>query len=303
LILLLLLAVAISLNILARLGVFRASTILGPQRLGGRDSPALLAYLLMCAVFLASALGGLFAHFSHLPQQSKLLAVNAAVHAAGIAALLSLNAATRTDAFNRLGLTLSLMPRAMGLAIGATALVLPLVYFAGGLVTLILIYLKLPEPPPHPVLQLLQKTHDRRLIAMLFVTASVLAPLAEELAFRAHIQTILASIFQRLVRPRVPPPPIPAWQTMAEQPVPVLDYAGPPAPPLPYHFIARWTAVAVTAALFALIHLEPAFMLPLFVLAIALGYVYERTGNLWACIFIHSLFNTSQMMIFLYTLR
>jgi hypothetical protein len=61
----------------------------------------------------------------------------------------------------------------------------------------------------------------------------------------------------------------------------------------------RWAAVATSSAIFAAIHMEPAFLAPLFVLALGLGYVYERTGNLWVTITAHALFNTAQILLYL----
>jgi membrane protease YdiL (CAAX protease family) len=49
-----------------------------------------------------------------------------------------------------------------------------------------------------------------------------------------------------------------------------------------------WIGVSL---LFALIHLTPAYFVPLFVLALALTWLYEKTDNLLAPIFAHALFN------------
>lgn len=53
----------------------------------------------------------------------------------------------------------------------------------------------------------------------------------------------------------------------------------------------RW-AMAVTAALFALIHENLFSFLPIFVLGLALAYLYEKRGNLLACIALHIFHNT-----------
>ncbi len=59
-----------------------------------------------------------------------------------------------------------------------------------------------------------------------------------------------------------------------------------------------WSAIGITSALFALMH--PPWSLPIiFLLAICLGYAYQRTGNLWVCITMHALFNTSMTAVFL----
>jgi membrane protease YdiL (CAAX protease family) len=58
----------------------------------------------------------------------------------------------------------------------------------------------------------------------------------------------------------------------------------------------RWLAVGVVSLAFAVIH--PPFSWPtIFVFALALGYVYERTGNLIAPIVMHAVFNTIQISL------
>lgn len=58
-----------------------------------------------------------------------------------------------------------------------------------------------------------------------------------------------------------------------------------------------WFAVAAASALFALVHGILWMMPPLFILAIGLGYVYERTRNIWANILIHALFNALSLTV------
>ena len=54
-----------------------------------------------------------------------------------------------------------------------------------------------------------------------------------------------------------------------------------------------------TSLLFAAIHVNVATLLPLFVLAVVLTLLYEKTGNLLAPIFAHSLFNLYNFVKFL----
>jgi membrane protease YdiL (CAAX protease family) len=54
--------------------------------------------------------------------------------------------------------------------------------------------------------------------------------------------------------------------------------------------------------LFALIHMDAAALVPLFVLAIALTWLYEKTGNLLAPIAAHSFFNAANLIV-LYCLK
>jgi membrane protease YdiL (CAAX protease family) len=55
-----------------------------------------------------------------------------------------------------------------------------------------------------------------------------------------------------------------------------------------------------TSFLFALIHADKAIFIPLFVLALALTWLYEKTGNLLAPIVAHSLFNAANLVILFY---
>jgi membrane protease YdiL (CAAX protease family) len=53
--------------------------------------------------------------------------------------------------------------------------------------------------------------------------------------------------------------------------------------------------------LFALIHFDAAIFVPLFVFALALTWLYEKTDNLLAPIVAHSLFNAANLVILFYT--
>lgn len=52
-----------------------------------------------------------------------------------------------------------------------------------------------------------------------------------------------------------------------------------------------WLSILFSSVLFTLMHQEPGHWLSLFVLAMCLGYAYERSGSLFRPIFIHALFN------------
>jgi membrane protease YdiL (CAAX protease family) len=55
--------------------------------------------------------------------------------------------------------------------------------------------------------------------------------------------------------------------------------------------------------LFAAIHFDTAIFVPLFVLALALTWLYEKTGNLLAPIVTHSLFNAANLVILFHAPR
>jgi membrane protease YdiL (CAAX protease family) len=89
----------------------------------------------------------------------------------------------------------------------------------------------------------------------------------------------------------------------------VLPYLAPPLPPprivpppplpRPWH---GWVAILITSVCFAAMH--EAWTAPaIFVLSLALGYVYERSGNLWASMTVHMLFNTLSTLQFMLLMR
>ena len=88
-------------------------------------------------------------------------------------------------------------------------------------------------------------------------------------------------------------PPVPntlPYATAGETMVVTDAHAAPPW--------CAWLAVAVTSVMFALVH--PLWTAPIiFFLAMILGYVYERTGNLWAVILLHATFNSINTAFYL----
>jgi membrane protease YdiL (CAAX protease family) len=66
---------------------------------------------------------------------------------------------------------------------------------------------------------------------------------------------------------------------------------------LRYALNQPWAAVLLTSLAFALVH--PIWSWPeIFFLGVCLGYLYERTGNLWANVSLHALFNLAAIVIY-----
>ena len=235
-----------------------------------------------------------------------LLVVSLGSQVAALATLLALNGLDPARPLRRLGITsANVLP---GLKVAAVSLVaiLPIVYIATLINALARHGLGLPNDVEHPMIELLGKNDSAAMIALTLLAASVFAPLLEELLFRGHLQTAIGYTVSRLFGrreaepvaiapyaadpPIPPPPPVPPF--LNYQSAPVLPPAAGPG------IGSRWAGILLASAVFASVH--PPFSIPVvFVLAICLGYVYERTGNLWATIFIHCAFNTIQLALFL----
>lgn len=61
-----------------------------------------------------------------------------------------------------------------------------------------------------------------------------------------------------------------------------------------------WKALVIVSAAFALVHLHPPSLGPLFALALGLGVAYELTGSLLTPITMHALFNATNVAMLLY---
>lgn len=49
--------------------------------------------------------------------------------------------------------------------------------------------------------------------------------------------------------------------------------------------------MVVSSVVFALVHITPGVLVPIFVIGLVLAYLYERTGSLWPSIILHALVN------------
>jgi len=166
------------------------------------------------------------------------------------------------------------------------------------------------HPKEHDLLRMLGESRSPVMSAVLITSAALVAPLFEETLFRGHLQTLLSQTFARWFRataPREPGETEPAGTLLDSGGVSlahpgILPYAIPvlPKPVGRPSAIARWAAIFITSALFALVH--PAWTIPpIFVLSVCVGYAYERTGNLWLAIAMHALFNATSLMLYLTT--
>lgn len=163
------------------------------------------------------------------------------------------------------------------------------------------------KPTAHPVQEVLTQGTSGVNTLLVAISAVVAAPLAEELLFRGVLlgwMTRAATLATR--RPR--PEPIPVGESKAEEITPSElppepSVWAPPRtslePPLPPDDrptatlgLGAWVANIMVAFFFAGLHAAqwPA-PVPLFVLAIGLGWLAQRTGRLVGPVALHATFN------------
>jgi membrane protease YdiL (CAAX protease family) len=278
------------------LGTFRRKSIVGPERLAPTES----AWDLLIVFFIAFV-AGIFADLILIglfhPVGAHLLLLQAPVDLATFVIVLLLLRRIRSGSVKLLGLD----PARIGAGfVGGLILVFvlyPLIQLTSEAVELVYDHFHFTRAKPHEILQLLSSTQSRKLTIFAIMLAVIIAPLTEELLYRGLLQTIFVRMFSWLSGQTLQTPfhqQLPAIQSILP-----LEYESalmPISTPSP---AVRWAAVVTSSAIFAAIHVEPAFLAPIFVLALGLGYAYERTGNLWITITAHAMFNTAQILLFL----
>jgi len=260
------------------LGAFRRNSIVGPTRLAPDESASDLLGIFLIAFFCAPAVGIVLLRLFHVAGTAASLLLQTGVDLATFIGVLVLLRRFRSMSFNRFGLDPHRLIRGIGGGCATLFVLYPLIQLTSAAVEFVYDHFHLTRAKPHELLQLLGDSQDRRLTTFAIVLAVVIAPCTEELMYRGLLQTILGRFFSTMSRVRNPGVS------------PAADAA---------NAYARWAGVIVTSLFFAAIHVQPAFFAPLFVLAIGLGYVYERTGNLWMTITVHALFNLAQIMLYL----
>ncbi len=145
-------------------------------------------------------------------------------------------------------------------------------------------------PPQHPLIQQLLDHPSGPGFLIAAFTAVIVAPLTEEFLFRAVLQGWLERVAIQIARYRDALASVPLAQE-AER-AEGISTSSPPGRPL-----LVWPIV-VSSLVFALMHYSHGVAwIPLFFLALGLGYLYQRTRSLVAPIVLHVSLNASTMLI------
>ena len=182
---------------------------------------------------------------------------------------------------------------------------------------------KIWSPQAHPFQEMMFKEFTVGMAGVAVMTAVVLAPLFEELAFRGLLQSWLVDALLRSAGRRpsdgivvdVPGDtlanPVLATSDSHREPEAelsspfkspnVLDSPGPLQSPDSSPLGNAWLGIVLTSVLFASVHYAqwPA-PVALFALAVVIGIVYQRTGSLIAAMSMHATFNgLNTLLLFL----
>jgi membrane protease YdiL (CAAX protease family) len=204
------------------------------------------------------------------------------------------------------GLSLRKIPKGIGYGLLGLLVIYPLLLVLNILVSFVIEYFQKRTEQTHETLQLLGRHDISSWERVAFVVvAGVFAPVLEEIFFRGLMQTVfMEKSWGFLPMESVALVPEPRDEPVVAVPLDIQDgtlsYQSAPVKPRYRSPSAahRWAAILVTSFIFAFIHLMPDSFVVLFALAVGLGYVYERTGNLWAAITLHAAFNCLNMYLY-----
>lgn len=227
---------------------------------------------------------------------------------------------TRTKATPfELGFVPHLLGRDILLGMAAFLMLAPIVFGLQMIMVLIM------GPTQHPLILLLQETPDLGLFAVASLNAVIVAPIVEEYFFRGLLQGWFANF-------RTPWSPQkllfggrdePILATFAQADTTNFKDAGLPgemraATGNPYEsaipvepvllqnddllqrpgWARVWLPIVFSSILFALAHWgHGPDLIPLFALAMGLGFLYQRTGRLMPSIVVHFLLNATSMLL------
>ncbi len=281
-----------------RVGLFRRTAVLGPQRVTNEQQggwPLLVTLIVGTSAWLGTQLSlatykqAVWTHAGH-PGRFDMTNLTAGDYAflstvPGLVAVLAIAICLKFFApaqRPRLGLTRKSFPAGVALGVAAEFLILPVILWVSIITELVYKAIQFKHPAAHELLQAMQETGPVTRW-LLIIGAVLVAPVIEELLFRGLFQTLLTWAFNNAARRRFR----------------ATDAPPPPPPPTPDRLaLGRWLAILITSVIFAAIH-DKWSIPPIFVLAICLGFAYERTGNLWVTMSIHALFNGFQTLFYL----
>jgi membrane protease YdiL (CAAX protease family) len=158
------------------------------------------------------------------------------------------------------------------IGLGATVCVLPSILLINGVVSIFV------TEYSHPVIDALLSEMSLSALLSTSFTVCIAAPLVEEFVFRGVLLSFLQRIFDGNW----------AFGTLL-----CCNNMTLPASSASQGLASRYGAIVVTSVLFAGLHIgQGAAYIPLFFLALALGYVTQKTGSILPAIIMHVSLNS-----------
>ena len=290
-----LVATAIALGIFVKSRAYRPSSICAPQRLPPDEPVGPFLFIMIGGLSLWMLVPALIMKLLHRgvrledikPTQSETVILGIVGGAVPFLSMLLGTFTRRQRGLQTLGFTLAHLSKAFPPALAGSVFILPVVGWVAILSDWLMKRFQIQHPMKHELLEIMDKSPGPLLKVLIAFGAIIVAPLFEEFLFRGHLQTLLV----RVMGPKDPGGGFPIVTSSGET-VPVFPGdRGRPARPL-----IRWLAVIITSILFALVH-HWSIWLPIFALSLCLGYMYERTGNLWVTVLMHAMFNGFSIII------
>ncbi|WP_422930427.1 lysostaphin resistance A-like protein [Singulisphaera sp. PoT] len=209
---------------------------------------------------------------------------------------IALSTATRAP-LRALGLQWAGLKRNVSAGVMGFLITTPVVYFVNFTASRLWQYLG-QKSLEHPVQDMIEANFGIGSAIIALISAVVLAPAAEELIFRGLIQGWLANQFRPVVishRPSHDDLAFPQEDLILESLDSEVSFPADSEPKDSSVLVpttTRTLAIVATSVLFGGVHIAqwPA-PIAIFVLALGLGWIYDRTGSLIAPFVMHALFN------------
>jgi len=227
--------------------------------------PLFLPFLLLFVSYFSVALGGSVVRWlvGDLPDSQGVILDNLVVCTTGLVAIAIIIVSVRPFFARRLkgfGLNIRTIYRDLPAAFVNLLAIWPLIMAVMMLTLYVGHFIYGPDfqMPRHEGLKNLSEYPQLMPRILVTVVAVIVAPLLEELLFRGLFQTMIRSF---------------------------LNVKNSP-----------WLAIAISSALFVLMHVDKLHWPALYVLGVGMGYSYEKSGSLFRPVFMHMLFNATSVI-------
>ena len=227
--------------------------------------PLFLPFLLMFLSYFSVALGGSIASWlmGDFHDSQGVILDNFVICITGLAVVVMIIFSVRPFFARRLkgfGLNIRTIPKDIPAAFVNLLTIWPLIMAAAMLTLYVGHFLYGPDfkMQRHEGLEALSQNPQLPPRILITIVAVIVAPMLEELIFRGLFQTMIRSFLK------------------------VKNVA--------------WLAIAISSALFVLMHMDKSHWPALYVLGVGMGYAYEKSGSLFRPIFMHMLFNAASII-------